>query len=69
MDKLFERADLAISDSRRLRTEAHSDLAEARIGVVCARKVLQRARTENERAKAALAGTRDSLQPGERAGT
>jgi hypothetical protein len=67
MDNLLDRADLAISDSRRIRSEVHHGLAEARVAVKCARKLLQWARTENERMGAKLVEAHGALQHNGRA--
>jgi hypothetical protein len=67
MDNLLERADLAISDSRRIRREVRHGLAQAQVAVECARKLLQWARIENERAGAKLVEAHGALQHNERA--
>lgn len=54
MENLLERADLAISESRRIKSEVQADLAEARNRLAWARAVLQCARAENDRVREAL---------------
>lgn len=64
MENLLERADLAISESRRIRSEVHDDLAEARNGLALARALLLYARAENDRARAALFAAGSALRIG-----
>lgn len=64
MENLLKRADLAISESRRIRSEVQADLAEARNGLASARAVLQCARAENDRVTAAVFAAGSALRIG-----
>ena len=63
MDKLLKRADLTISDSRRIKGEVQHSLTAARQGGARVRRLLQLARAENDRAKALMAES-DLRHPG-----